>query len=130
MAAPAHAAEVKPLPKAAAKGGAEPRASHPDKAPQAPGWVSMASGVDGASTLVSSPQIGEGFFTFCLWGSKPKPSKFLKPLNFRCLASVTAISRASRAMCNRRAPVSWHVIAPFWPSDHIAAKSAKSERGG
>src|SRR3954467_4223117 len=60
MAAPAHAAEVKPLPKAAAKGGAEPRASHPDKAPQAPGWVSMASGVDGASTLVPSVQIGEG----------------------------------------------------------------------
>src|SRR3954470_15145073 len=58
MAAPAHAAEVKPLPKAAAKGGAEPRATHPGKAPQAPGWVSMASGVDGASTMVSSRRIG------------------------------------------------------------------------
>jgi hypothetical protein len=50
----------------AAKGGAEPRASHPEKAPQAPGWVSMVSGVDGASTLVSLVQIGAGFFTFCL----------------------------------------------------------------
>jgi hypothetical protein len=44
-------------------------------------------------------------FDICIRGSKPKPSKFLKPLNFRCLASVTAISRASRTMCNRRAPV-------------------------
>src|SRR4051812_16964674 len=31
----------------------------PKKAPKAPGWVSMASGVDGASTLVSFAQIGE-----------------------------------------------------------------------
>jgi hypothetical protein len=61
VAAPTSAAEVKPLPQAAASGGAEPRATHPEKAPQAPGWVSMASGVDGASTLVSFPQIGAGF---------------------------------------------------------------------
>lgn len=31
-----------------------------------------------------------------IWGSKPKPSKFLKPLNFTCLASVTAIRGTSR----------------------------------
>src|SRR3954465_11452001 len=61
MAAPTSAAEVKPLPQAAATGGAEPRATHPEKAPRAPGWVSMASGVDGASTVVFFPKIGEGF---------------------------------------------------------------------
>ena len=33
----------------------------PKKAPKAPGWVSMASGVDGASTVVPYPQIGEGY---------------------------------------------------------------------
>jgi len=33
MAAPTSAAEVKPLPKAAATGGAEPRATHPENAP-------------------------------------------------------------------------------------------------
>src|SRR3954454_6341883 len=59
MAAPAYAAEVNPLPQAAATGGAEPRATHPENAPKAPGWVSMASGVDGASMLVSFAQIGE-----------------------------------------------------------------------
>src|SRR3954447_5000302 len=58
---PTSAAEVKPLPQAAATGGAEPRATHPEKAPRAPGWVSMASGVDGASTVVFFPKIGEGF---------------------------------------------------------------------
>src|SRR3954468_7486359 len=62
---PTSAAEVKPLPQAAATGGAEPRATHPEKAPQVQGWVSIASGVDGASTLVSCPQIGEGFREFC-----------------------------------------------------------------
>jgi hypothetical protein len=32
------------------------------------------------------------------WGSKPKPAELLKPLDFKSLTSVTAISGASRTI--------------------------------
>jgi hypothetical protein len=58
LAAPARSGSQTPTPQGQPPQVARNHAqSIPNKAPKAPGWV---SGVDGASTLVSSPQLGEG----------------------------------------------------------------------